>query len=166
MSEEVTLRARIEFALEAWKTTVEVQQHFNTIEMQIRNLAVTVLTAAIAAAAVVSGRLLGDGQQLLLGAGLSAADVIIVGALLAWAAFYFMDRWWYHRLLKAAVKKGEALEKMVAETEYGDLLGLTGDISKGSPLKILKWEIHSDQKIDAFYFTVAAVLVLMICLVF
>jgi hypothetical protein len=44
----------LKYKFEAWKTAVEVQQHFNTIEMQIRNIAVTVLTAAIAAAGLTS----------------------------------------------------------------------------------------------------------------
>ena len=35
--------------VEAWKTTVQVQEHFNEIEMKIRALAITVLTAGIGA---------------------------------------------------------------------------------------------------------------------
>lgn len=166
MQDGPSTEERVQLALEAWKTTVGVQEHFNTIEMQIRNLAVTVLTAAIAAAAIVSGRAVNAADQPLLGGGLSAADAIIAGALLAWVAFYFMDRWWYHRLLKAAVKKGEALEKLVADTEFGDVLGLAGGISEASPLKFLKWKIHSEQKIDIFYALVAVVLVLLVWLVF
>jgi hypothetical protein len=45
--------AKVELVLKAWQTVVEVQQHFNTIEMQIRNIAVAVLTATLGAAAVV-----------------------------------------------------------------------------------------------------------------
>lgn len=42
---------KMDFVIEAWKKTIDVQQHFNTIEMQIRNIAVTVLTATIGASA-------------------------------------------------------------------------------------------------------------------
>ncbi|MBU4557418.1 MAG: hypothetical protein KJ747_11165 [Actinobacteria bacterium] len=177
---EITTKDKVELALEAWKKTVDVQQHFNTIEMQIRNLAVTVLTAAIAAAALVwsqtqsasfeaakASRIAPSADAFkVLSVGVSSADVIILGALLAWISFYFVDRHWYHRLLKASVMKGAKIEAFVATTEYGDLLGLTGDISKGSPFKILGWEIHSEQKIDLFYSLIALVLVLMIAFVF
>ncbi len=180
MPDDVTLKERVDFALEAWKTVVEVQEHFNTIEMQIRNLAVTVLTATVAAGGVVYSQ----GQQAIASAvesgnpipdlntihvaalRFSAADMIIFGGLLAWGGFYFMDRWWYHKLLKAAVDKGSSIERFVAETPYGDLMGLAGTISAASPVKLLCLKIGSNQKIDIFYGVVATVLVLIIWLVF
>ncbi|MCG8350429.1 MAG: hypothetical protein MI924_21905 [Chloroflexales bacterium] len=33
----------VAYALDIWKKTIDVQQHFNTIEMQIRNFAVQAL---------------------------------------------------------------------------------------------------------------------------
>lgn len=38
-------------ALEAWKKTVDVQQHFNDLEMRIRNIALSAMTAVLGAAA-------------------------------------------------------------------------------------------------------------------
>ena len=35
--------------LEAWKVTVEVQMHFNELEMKVRSFAITVLAAFLAA---------------------------------------------------------------------------------------------------------------------
>ena len=46
----------LKMAIEVWKTVVEVQQHFNTIEMQIRNIAITVLTATIGAAVLTANQ--------------------------------------------------------------------------------------------------------------
>lgn len=40
-----------ELALRAWETTVGVQEHFNDLELRIRNLALTVLTAVLGAGA-------------------------------------------------------------------------------------------------------------------
>jgi hypothetical protein len=56
MSNEIDEK-KATFALEVWKKTIDVQQHFNTIEMQIRNFAITVLTATIGAAGVVFNQL-------------------------------------------------------------------------------------------------------------
>jgi hypothetical protein len=38
-----------ESVIEIWKTVVEVQQHFNDIEMKIRGLFVTIVVAIVAA---------------------------------------------------------------------------------------------------------------------
>ena len=39
-------------ALEVWKTTVDVQKHFNELELKIRNFAITVVGAFLAAFAI------------------------------------------------------------------------------------------------------------------
>lgn len=143
---EVTSGEQAKVALETWKTAVAVQQHFNTIEMQIRSLAVTVFTATIAAAGVIHGH----------------SRVVLFGGLVAWIAFYGMDRWWYHRLLESSVDKAEAIESFLGEIGYQNAVGLTTAISAGSPVKLFGWNIHSTTKIDLFYALVALVLVLLV----
>ena len=34
-------------AVDAWKTTVSVQQHFNDLELRVRNFAITFMTAVL-----------------------------------------------------------------------------------------------------------------------
>lgn len=117
--------------------------------MQIRSLAVTVFTATVAAAGAISGH----------------TRMVIFGGLVAWVAFYFMDRWWYHRLLESAVAKAESVERCLRDLGYrDDAVGLTTAITAGSPLKLFGWEIHSTQKIDIFYAMVG--LVLLVLLIF
>lgn len=180
MGDESVDLKRLDAAIDAWKKVVDVQQHFNTIEMQIRNLAVTVLTATIAAAAIVHNELqqriadaLKDGLPAppatvvdVLCLHFSTADMIILGGLVAWGAFYFMDRWWYHPFLKAATDRATALEAIVAESAYGDILGLSGSISGNSPMRVFGKELRSNQKINLFYGTVAAVMAGTIAWVF
>jgi len=167
---------KVAIALEAWKTAIGVQEHFNTIEMQIRNLAVTVLTAVLATAGIVFGqaqKVVSEGiganapAQSTSVLGLSAADVIIIAGLFAWLAFYFMDRWWYHRLLQGSVAQSTRIETYFAEeTPYGDMMGLSGAISKASPFRLFRrWGVHSQNKIDFFYLTVVLVLVLIVIFV-
>ena len=143
---DVTTADQVKLGLETWKTAVQVQQHFNTIEMQIRSLAVTVLTATIAAAAVIQ-----------------STRVVLFGGLLAWVAFYFMDRWWYHRLLQGSVAKGLEIEAFLKRAGYDeDVVGLTTSVSSKSPFKLFKFEVHSWTKIDLFYVLIAIVQVLLI----
>lgn len=179
MSDEMT-SDKVKFALEIWKTAIQLEQHFNTLEMQIRNIAVTVLTATIGVAGLVYNQvqetlreaikagLPVPGTQTihLLGMGFSSSDMIILGGLIAWLAFYFMDRWWYHKLLKGVVKQAQFIEDNMRQSEYGELMSLSSSISAASPIKLGKIEIHSDSKIDLFYGIVLVVLVLIIAFVF
>jgi hypothetical protein len=153
------------FALEVWKKTIDVQQHFNTIEMQIRNFAITVLTATIGAAGVVFNQLqqsireAATGGQplpstdtiLLFGAGFSASDMIIFAGALAWVSFYFMDLWWYHRLLQGAVTHAQHIENEIKVTQYGDIMTLSNAIRNASHFKVLGINMGSNRRINIFY---------------
>jgi hypothetical protein len=143
--------------LEMWKTTVTVQQHFNDLELQIRNFAVTLLVTVIGAAAFALKehyviKLAGADFPL-------AAEILFVG-IIGWLAFYFMDRFWYHRLLIAAVSHGSEIETRFAGTSPE--LGLTNAIGKGSAWKIWKFSIRSSERIDLFYALGLTVLVVLI----
>lgn len=141
--------------VEAWKTIVTVQQHFNDIEMTIRGLAITVLAAVVAAAALAVEN----------GKGHLGVAILVLGVI-AWLMFLFVDQAWYHRLLLGSVKQGIAVEKMLP-----DGFGLTTAIGDASPIKLerngkpikLPWvapkgELHSTGKILVFYGGVAIVL--------
>ena len=138
--------------VEGWKTIVQVQQHFNDIEMTIRGLAITVLAAVVAAAALAVEN----------GKGHLGAAILVLGVI-AWIMFLFVDQAWYHRLLIGSVKQGVAIEKMLP-----DGFGLTTAIGDESPIKLpvkVPWvapkgELHSTGKLLVFYGGVAIVLLL------
>jgi hypothetical protein len=142
----------IEHTMEAWKTTIEVQQHFNTLEMQIRNFAVTVLTAVLGAAAISMGQEKYASVSLG-GFVVPLASILFLAGLVAWVSFYLMDRFWYHRLLDGAVEHAKGIENDLKDQLPGILLSTT--IGKASALKLRGpdgvWEIHSNGKIDLFY---------------
>jgi hypothetical protein len=104
----------------------------------------------------------------------------IVGACL----FYFMDRYWYHRLLMGAVKQGAFIEEKYAE-ELPEL-GLTAKIGETSPVDVAEWTsrpgrlgkkiadalvteakyrrdamLHSDAKIELFYKSIGYLFLLL-----
>jgi len=139
--------------IEIWKTIIDVQKHFNELEMRIRNVAVTVLAAFLAAA----GFTMKENIHITLWSGrVSLTSLVLLGAALCWLAFYGMDRFWYHRLLIGSVKQGLVAENALAAT-YPEIR-LTKAIGGESPIKIGSWEVHSSRKIDIFYWLIALLL--------
>src|SRR5262249_36146461 len=116
--------------LDAWKKTVDVQQHFNHIEMDIRKTAVTLVGGAIGAAAVVADRSV---KVTIDWFEIPATTCILLAGCVAWAGFAFMDYGWYHRLLKGAVVEGQHLEKELLELDVP--VTLTRSIGEHSPLR-------------------------------
>ena len=140
--------------LVAWERTIRVQQHFNDLELRIRNNAVIVLAAFIGAVGAVVSK--SDTTS-----ATTLPSVLLLTALIAWSAFYVMDRWWYHMLLIGAVKHAELIEKRFPDMPE---LHLTGSIGDASPLNVFGAEIHSSTKMDLFYGTVGLGLLLGILL--
>lgn len=147
---ELTRDQQIEHYIEMWKQAVAVQMHFNDIEWRIRGLALTVATFALGAAALAakSGTRIGP---------ISLGTIVILIGLLLWYAFYFVDRFWYHPLLKAAVDQGAVIEAEIKRSL--PLAGMTATITERSPLitgKIVRLlsrrvEMHSQDKLVWFY---------------
>lgn len=94
-----------EIGLEVWRTTIDVQKHFNEICIKIRSIGVTVLGGFLA----VAGYSIKEGNW-------SLAGSILFAAMLCWIAFYLMDRVWYHTLLQSAVIHGEQVEKDLGQS--------------------------------------------------
>ena len=151
-------QSRMALASDLWKKTVDVQQHFNDLELRIRNYAVTILAAIVGLAAYAMKENL---QIAIFGHGISVAAGIFLGGIVPWVAFYFMDRFWYHRLLYGAVAHGKLIEDRWKGTvpEFT----LTDSIGKHSPLRLFRWEMHSPRKIDCFYWA-GTFLLLGLCL--
>ena len=145
--------------IEIWKKIVDVQQHFNDLELRIRNFAL-----------IVTGGFLGlggyaikeAGMVKLLGYEVSVAGLVVVSAIFPLVAFYFMDRLWYHRLLDGSVRAGIEAESALKELGYKVDLG--SNIKQQSPFKLWptkKTMIHSAKKMDIFYAILAGSLLLV-----
>ena len=148
-------KEKIENVIKIWEKTIDVQQHFNDIEMKTRNAAVTIMAALLGA----GGFALKEHLVVSIWPiDLPVATLLVMTALLSWCAFYVMDRHWYHRLLIGAVKHGEKIENSMKGiiTE----IDLTKSISAASPAKVRGWEIHSSTKLDLFYGIVACCIVI------
>jgi len=142
-----------QFVLEAWKQTVAVQMHFNDIAVKLRTLALTVVAAILTAQSLSAGK---------------AGPLATFAALLAWGAFYVIDRWWYHALLIGAVEHGLALESRARDLglqlqDGASVIGLTGSIGKQRPEGL---NLQRRNLIDWFYGLVALALLVVLIIRF
>lgn len=110
--------------IEIWKTIVEVQQHFNDISMRIRGMFVTILLALFASIGFLLDR------KLSLDCGsfhVQYSTLIPLFGVFGTLLFYFIDRYWYHRLLKGSVNHAIAIEKKykddMPELSLSDAIG-------------------------------------------
>lgn len=142
-----------------YKTSVDAQQHFNDIEWRIRGLALTAATFALGAAGVAAreGSTIGP---------VSLGSAVLILGLFLWYAFYFVDRFWYHPLLKGAVKGGTELEaairRHIPEACMTEQITAQSKLPIGRRLAFLAgkkgWSsndgqriMHSDHKLRWFY---------------
>lgn len=144
--------------IEIWKKIVDVQQHFNDLELRIRNFALIVTGAFLG----LGGYAIKDaGIVKLFGLEVSIAGLVVVSAIFPLAAFYFMDRLWYHRLLDGSVYAG--IEAETALKDLGYKVDLGSKIKEHSPFKLWLTEkmIRSATKMDLFYAILAGSLLLV-----
>lgn len=143
--------------IEVWKTCVDVQQHFNDLEMRIRNFAISVVGALIAAVSFTYQQGL---ETQLFGARLPTGVGLVVAAIFAWGGFFLMDRYWYHILLKGSVKHAAKIEERYKD-EIPEI-GLGKTISEASgAVKFLGLNMNSDRRLTAFYFLGFVILALL-----
>lgn len=148
--------------VEVWKKIVEVQQHFNDLELRIRNFALIVTGAFIG----LGGYAIKDGgTATLFNVHVSVAGVVVICSLLPLAAFYLMDRLWYHRLLEGAVAAATPVEGRLRD--MGLTVELGTKISEASPFKLFGKKVRSKHKMDGFYgLTALGILLLSLVLAF
>lgn len=167
----------MKYTIEAWKQSVDVQQHFNEICMKIRNYYITVVTALLALIGVILSRVT-DPFFAIGPWDVHTALPVLAAIVLASYLFYFIDRHWYHRLLLGAVRNALEIENHLDNSVTG--IQLTTKIGDASPIDVSSWApgsvllwllgvvfgadprirrdnmIHSDAKISIFYKSIAA----------
>lgn len=138
---------RIKNGIEIWKKTVDVQQHFNDLEMRIRNFAITIVGVLIAAVGFTYQQGL---EASVWGYKFAAGLGLIVAAAFAWLSFFLMDRYWYHILLKGAVTHAAKIEAELKDKVPDIALG--GTISEVSgDVRILGMKMNSNRRLNSFY---------------
>ena len=164
--------------VEIWKTVIGVQMHFNDISMRIRSMFVTILLALFASLGFLLDKKLGlqVGNYYV-----QFATILPAFGILGTYLFYFIDRYWYHRLLVGSVKQGLFIENKY-KVELPEL-SLTDAIGKESPYEprgVARFlarlvvsddrfpktgKLHSDGKVEFFYKSVMVALLGTVILV-
>lgn len=152
----------IKNGLEVWKKTVDVQQHFNDLEMRVRNFAITFVAALIVAAGFTYQQNL---EVIVFGHRLAAGLGLLIAAFIPWTAFFLMDRYWYHVLLKGAVTHASKIEDSLKDKVPGIALSQTiSDVS--GKVKILGRTMNSDSRVTYFYFAGYMMLIVVLIALF
>lgn len=140
--------------LKVWEKTIDVQMHFNNIELQIRNYALTLFTAVIAGI----GYLIKEKFNIIITGYIipSSAAAAFIGMIIM-CAFYFMDKYWYHVLLKGSVKHATNIEALASEP----ILNLTTEIGNSSKIKLLGFKLDTNNKYYFFYYPLILVLFIL-----
>ncbi|MCK1392810.1 hypothetical protein [Bradyrhizobium sp. 1] len=174
MASDLRLRdERAKQIADVWKTVVGVQMHFNDIGMRIRGLFVTMLLALFASIGFLLDKKLSLSVSRV---NIQFATVVPIFGVFVTMLFYFMDRYWFHRLLKGSVNHAIAIEnkyrEQLPELALSDQIGResffkpTGVIWLAAKIFVRherfkeKGLLHSDGKLELFYKPMMVVLVL------
>jgi len=150
--------------IDIWKTIVGVQQHFNDIEMRIRSMFVTVLVALIASIGFLMDKKLAFPVGIF---NVQFATIVPLVGAVATYLFYFVDRYWYHRLLVGSVNHAIEIEKKyrddIPELSLSDAIGKESPYKPRGITRFVAWlvvsdrryretgNLHSNAKIELFY---------------
>jgi hypothetical protein len=151
----------IKNGIEIWKKTVDVQQHFNDLEMRIRNFAITIVGVPSAAVGFTYQQGL---ETTVFGHRFAAGLGLVFAAAFAWFSFFLMDRYWYHIFLRGAVAHAGKIEDHLEARVPNIGLGRTISELSGR-VKILGITMNSERRLTSFYilgFTMLAIV--FICL--
>lgn len=149
-------------AVEIWKKCVDVHQHFNDLEMRIRNYAITVVGALIAAVSFTYKEGL---HTQIFGYDIPSGLGLVAAAIFAWGGFFLMDRYWYHILLRGAVAHSAKIETRYAKTIPEIDLGKTISEVSGN-VRILGMKMNSSRRLEMFYAVGAIMLTIILAFLF
>jgi hypothetical protein len=143
--------------LQIWEKCVDVQTHFNEMCMNIRRTAIGTLGALVAVGAIAFRF---GGVALLFDRTVSVAFLFSALALFCWFAFYLLDRFWYHQLLRAAVRYAESLEPTARALNLVVPLSMTREIREANRRSL---RLTGSMKLDLFYGSISVVLASVTC---
>lgn len=133
-----------DYVIEAWKQTVEVQKHFNDLQLKLRTFIITLLIAVIGAAAFAIKE---KAVVPVFGQPIAVSTVAVLAGFVATLAFYLMD-FGYHMLLKGAVGHCIAIED---KYENCMEIQLAKTIKRSSSFSLLGAKIDSNKRLHYLY---------------
>ena len=130
----------LETQIKIWEKSIDVQMHFNELQMKIRNFSVLLISALVGAAGLaLKDRVAIDHHFLWVHLQFNLSAVFFVAAAITWLAFAFMDHYWYYPLLLGAVRHAASIEETLKDQVPE--IGLTTRIGDESP-KTLEFKLR------------------------
>ncbi|QCZ93301.1 hypothetical protein [Salinimonas iocasae] len=153
---------RAELMVDAWKTTVDTQRHFNDVAMKIRHFGFVILAAVIGAA----GLSLRSGISLPVnGYNVPVGAFIMLFGAVVWLGIYFLDAKWYSPFLLGSVDTGINLEKKL-NAIFDGCFTHSSDIKKRSnEVKLFGFHVDSRLRTMIFHFSMIISLILLTVLI-
>ena len=155
------LGRRGELILSGYFKIIDTQMHFNEMSMRLRNFAITLILAVLGAAAYSMQTKVHVGSY-------HISAIILIVALVGWVAIYVLDAFYFHKLLRGAVRFGTAVEeKFKDDPMIGGVMGMTGAITAESqtlklPLLRRSLKVKGVYKIHLFYGLILAIILLLL----
>lgn len=148
--------------IELWKKVIEVQQHFNEIAMRIRNAAFSVFGAFL----VFSGYIFKESISVKIWShNVPLPSIILFLAIFPLGGFFFMDRFWYHRLLVGSVNEAKKIEHEL--DNLGINIKLTTNIEIESHDKLFYiFSMRARSKLTIFYLGGIIILLVLASIVY
>ncbi len=148
MSEEKNLEL-LKVQISIWEKVVDVQMHFNDLCLRIRSFSISILGVLLGAAAIAYRF---AGHISIFDYKIPTASIFIAISVVVWLAFYLMDRFWYHELLKGAVHHAQKIEETLKK--FTPEIELANSIREQSH-KSLK--MNAAKKLNIFYLSILVV---------
>ena len=126
---------RLEQVVQVWEKVIDVQMHFNDLCLRLRSIAVSTLGVLLAASAIAYKY---AGVINVFNYKVMTATFFVAISVFVWLAFFLMDRYWYHELLKGAMHHAKKIE---TNWEY--------DAPEISLVKSVREQSHKSLKMDA-----------------
>jgi hypothetical protein len=139
----------LKLQIETWEKVVDVQMHFNDLCLRIRSFAISILGVLLGSSAI-AYRFAGFVEVCNFKFHTSAIFISI--SIIVWLSFYFMDRFWYHELLRGAVHHGRAIEDDLEK--YIPNISLAKAIRKTSHESL---KMNAAKKLSVFYVCIAII---------
>lgn len=144
----------LKLKISVWEKAIDVQMHFNDLCLKVRSFAVSMLGVLLGAAAI-TYRFAGYVE--FFSFKIPTATIFIAISIVAWMSFYFMDRYWYHELLKGAVHHAQKIE--------GNLKVSLPEIDLSHSISVQSHQsltMNAAKKLNIFYIVIFIVQVLAI----
>ena len=147
--------------LSLYMSSIDVMKHFNDLQLKVRSMGLTLLTAFLALSSFTIDK---DVHIVIFCRDVSVTFLIFTLSTFILFGTWFLDKFVYQRLLKGTVSHAYGIEK-----KYMDRipeLNMSISIGEASKVKFLGVNLDSNKKINIFYGVILSILLILSIVMF